>query len=1125
LVLVGGISCSRQQLPFDINESTLELLPSVGEAIELELTGGAWQTLRTDLDASWYLQLEVESGGVNLDLVVVGPTRETSQLGRSRRHGPTLVSVVAEEAGAYCFGILCAEPEDVVVPLTVRVVDSRPARAGDRDRVRAERLFAEAEALRLEYEADAGVAAIDRYRSALDLWKRAGELEEAARTGQRIGAVLERTGDLENALLHYQDGLALVREWGEPPLESQLLSAVAGVRLLLGDHKQAEEDCREALILAEQSGSHRGQALALNCLGEVDYHRGKLHGAVGFYRRALPLWQALGDHSGQAQTLLYLGYSHSDLSEFDRASSFYQRALSLWRLVPDRRGEAQTLIASGRLHFRIGEYQSALDAYNQAMQLVATMGDLVWQASVNAGLGSVYRQMGDHQQALVYWNRALGLFQKAGLRMAELEVLNTIGEIHLLSSDHVRAISNFERTLALSRELENRHWEANSLRLLGLAYQSMGESGRAVTHFKASLAIRQTVQDRRFEAYTHGNLGETYQSQGKIDLALLCFKRGLKLSRAARDRAGEAMGLFNLARTASQQGELAEARQHIEQTLQIAESLRSAIESRELRTSYLASIQVYFKLHIEVLMQLHRRHPSERFDTLAFETSERARARSLLDSLIEAGVDVRQGVDSELLAHERQLQRAIEANAERQMRLSSQAGSESETEALADEIHDLTIQLDQLQAKIRGKSPTYAALTQPEPLSLDKAQQQVLDDNTLVLEYSLGEERSYLWAVEHDAHFSIELAPRAEIEQACRDVYQLLTARLPIPDEPVRQYRPRVKEADASYWQAAGRLSDMLLAPVADRLTGKRIVVVGDGAMHYLPFAALPLPDRVAEQAPVIVENEVAYLPSVSAFAVHRAESIGREEPELAVAVLADPVFELDDPRLRAAAARRRQSIKTASNHQHWLSNLDLELLRGTGGGITRLTATRQEADAILAAAPEGATLRALDFDASREMALSPRLRQYQIVHFATHGIVNNEQPGLSGLIFSMVDEYGRPQNGFLRLHDIYNLDLPVDLVVLSACSSALGKPVEGEGLVGIMRGFMYAGARRIVASLWRVDDRATAALMSRFYREMLQNNRSPAAALRHAQLEMWRQTEWRHPFYWAAFVLQGEWQ
>jgi CHAT domain-containing protein len=189
------------------------------------------------------------------------------------------------------------------------------------------------------------------------------------------------------------------------------------------------------------------------------------------------------------------------------------------------------------------------------------------------------------------------------------------------------------------------------------------------------------------------------------------------------------------------------------------------------------------------------------------------------------------------------------------------------------------------------------------------------------------------------------------------------------------------------------------------------------------------------------------------------------------------------------------------------------------------LTATRQEADAILAAAPDGTTLRALDFDASREMALSPRLRQYRIVHLATHGIVNNEQPGLSGLIFSMVDEYGHPKNGFLRLHDIYNLDLPVDLVVLSACSSALGKPVEGEGLVGIMRGFMYAGARRIVASLWRVDDRATAALMSRFYREMLQNKRSPAAALRHAQLEMWRQSEWRQPFYWAAFVLQGEWQ
>jgi len=189
------------------------------------------------------------------------------------------------------------------------------------------------------------------------------------------------------------------------------------------------------------------------------------------------------------------------------------------------------------------------------------------------------------------------------------------------------------------------------------------------------------------------------------------------------------------------------------------------------------------------------------------------------------------------------------------------------------------------------------------------------------------------------------------------------------------------------------------------------------------------------------------------------------------------------------------------------------------------LAATRQEADAIVAAAGDKVTLKALDFDASRNTALGPELARYEIVHFATHGVFDNEDPGRSGIILSMFDGRGQAQDGFLRLRDIYGLQLSSQLVVLSACNTALGKPVRGEGLVGIVRGFMYAGAKRIVASHWKVDDEATGELMRLFYLEMLQKNRPAAAALREAQLTMLKQERWRAPFYWAAFVLQGEWQ
>ncbi|MDQ3253518.1 MAG: CHAT domain-containing protein, partial [Acidobacteriota bacterium] len=146
-------------------------------------------------------------------------------------------------------------------------------------------------------------------------------------------------------------------------------------------------------------------------------------------------------------------------------------------------------------------------------------------------------------------------------------------------------------------------------------------------------------------------------------------------------------------------------------------------------------------------------------------------------------------------------------------------------------------------------------------------------------------------------------------------------------------------------------------------------------------------------------------------------------------------------------------------------------------------------------------------------------------LHFATHGFLDPLHPENSGLMLSTVNRNGQTQNGFVELQDIYNLHAPVDLVVLSACRTALGKTVRGEGLIGLTRGFMYAGASRVVASLWKVDDEATAELMKRFYGNMLQQGMTPAAALRAAQNSIRQEPQWRSPYYWAAFTLQGEYR
>jgi CHAT domain-containing protein len=566
-----------------------------------------------------------------------------------------------------------------------------------------------------------------------------------------------------------------------------------------------------------------------------------------------------------------------------------------------------------------------------------------------------------------------------------------------------------------------------------------------------------------------------------------------------------------------------------------------------------------------------------------------------LESLTEVRADLRQGVDPTLLERERYLQQMLNAKAERQARFRDAPAKETEAKTLAKEISDLTTEFEHVQGQIRARSPRYAALTQPQPLGLQEIQQQVLDDDTLLLEYALGEERSYLWAVTPTTMTSHELPPRAEIGKAAGGVYDLLIARQPKPGETAQQYHARVAQAEGEYWQKAASLSEMVLGPVAGQLGSKRLLIVAEGALQYLPFGALPKPATevksekakgesqkggepgtqaggrrpgVEEQrpgaqdhvVPLMVEHEIVSLPSASVMAVLRRETAGREPAPKAVAVLADPVFEADDPRLPAVTSSRQpvepepvlpavshvvppssrtktpsgprasaSPLPSAASPARPLTELQRALrdVRVTRDGLAvpRLLSTRQEADAILSVTPPGEGWKAVGFDASRVTATSPELAQYRILHFATHGLINNEHPALSGLVLSLVDEQGRPQNGFLRLHDIYNLNLPAELVVLSACNTALGKDVRGEGLVGMVRGFMYAGAMRVVASLWKVDDEATAELMKRFYRHMLQEKMPAAAALREAQIEMWQQKRWRSPYYWAAFTLQGEWR
>ncbi len=667
---------------------------------------------------------------------------------------------------------------------------------------------------------------------------------------------------------------------------------------------------------------------------------------------------------------------------------------------------------------------------------------------------------------------------------------------------------------------------------------------QALYYHKQALPLSQAAGNKAVQATIFNNIGKAYNDLGNEQKALESYNQSLKLSQDIGNKEVETRVLYNLASLERSKNNLTTALTYIEGAIKIIEGLRTNINSQDLRTSYFAIVQEYYQLKTDLLMQLHKKDPSKGYNAEALHISERSRARSLIELLTEARANIRKGADPQLLAEERRLQSLLEARQKQLLSLSDNKANENQAAALKTEIENLLSQYRELQAKIRTTSPKYANLQYPEPLKLPQIQQQ-LDKDTLLLEYSLGEERSYLWAVTPNSIDSYELPGREAIEKSAGTFKELLR-KCQKPGLNCQKL-PAVQKAKdfQETTQAATELSKLILAPVAEKLGKKRLVIVADGALQEIPFAALtdltpqpsslpgkreqdkpPSPTRggaggEVPYQPLLVNHEIVNLPSVTAIATHRQELNKRQPAPKTLAVLADPVFAADDQRFTGKPPALGPELNVnRSSMQRAMKNLK------RSGLIPPLPGTRKEAEEILKLVSPSQSIHAYDFDANYNFANSKELKQYRFLQFATHGIVDTTNPELSGIVLSQIDKQGKPvEKGYLRLGDIFNLDLGAELVVLSACETGLGKDVQGEGLVGLTRGLMYAGAKTAVVSLWQVNDTATSQLMPQFYTAMLQQKTSPTTALREAQLKLWQQENWRNPYYWAAFTLQGEWR
>lgn len=800
-----------------------------------------------------------------------------------------------------------------------------------------------------------------------------------------------------------------------------------------------------------------------------------VRGARDLLLASLPLRRKSPDRFAEGDTYNDLGVITRWLGELEDARDHFERVPALKRTttIPN---DPLVMLTAGPVYWQLGELQKAIDTETAALEFWQTreFENREGQAYVRNILGQFALQLGDTTQALRHASEARRIYQSKGHLTGVVETTTRLGTVYDALGEQERALRLYREALALAETIHDRGGQANALLNMGKTLTALERRTEARQSLQKALAMLR--KGNRDETHVQLALGNAAKND---TAAIEAYRRVVELTDRSGDAAPRAEAQLAIARIQRDRGKLSAALQSLSAAQEIVEMLRVRIANPEVRASYLAARQKHYDLTIDVLMRMKRSDE-------ALDVSERARARALLDSLQIARIRDT-AVDAQLLEREEKLRQRVSGKATALTRLTAAQRDGAEGRVLRSEVESLLAQHQQVRGEIaRAGGGESAAVLRTHEV------QRLLDRETLVLEYALGESASYLWVIGRDSVRTFALPPKGTLDRLARRVIELVP-------------QTHKREVAVQAQLASQRLADAILGPARELLGRRRLAIVADGALQFVSFGTLP--DPAKPEQPLIVDHEVVTLPSASLLAVLR-KSPRDAAAQKTVAVFADPILQ-------------------TGNARNSVINADLMRSASAFGpsAFARLPHTREEAGRIAALVPPDKRLVALDYAASRATAMSGALEDFRIVHFATHGFINPEHPELSGLVLSLYDREGQSQDGFLRLADIYRVRLAADLVVLSACRTALGKDMQREGLVGLTRGFIAAGAPRVVASLWDVRDRATAELMERFYTHMLRDRMTPSSALRAAQVSMLRDPRFRAPFYWGAFVMQGEWK
>ncbi|HST22821.1 MAG TPA: tetratricopeptide repeat protein, partial [Blastocatellia bacterium] len=843
--------------------------------------------------------------------------------------------------------------------------------------------------------------ALRKLEEAKNLFLSVGETEEAARAFNRMGRLQLLLNTPNDALNSHHQALILIQLAHNPEVEVDSLNGLGSAYLYLQDMSHAEEFIRRALTLSEQSTYSFGQARALLTLSDFqNYDNHAL--ALQTAQSALALWQTLGDQRGMALTYAQIGRCCMAKNNLSDATQNYETALQLWRDLNNPFQQAEALIMQGFIEIRKGDWENSISFLTQAQSLLAEEVDPEKMGQISAGIAESFNENGMPETGIIHYQQALNYYRQTQNPHLIYYATWGIGTTYYRLGNYPEAISYLRQ--ALVGLIPDSLKAAQCYEYLGRVYIATGEYDLALQNLQSTLDIYTRTINPGDAAQIRGLIGQIFERQGQAKQAQQYYKQALETFNKLSDRVNQAAIYYALGRLELSNRNYNAAEDYLRQSIEATENIRRVSTSRDLTAAFSATVHERYEKYIDCLMRQHEAQPAQSLLVRAFETSELSRARSLAELLRTTQTNLIEGLDPKLAEQEKSFRQSLKVKEDEKVAMLGGTYKTEELVTLDTELAKLQAEYKQVSETIRARYPSYDQITTPRIWDLRQIQEQVIaDDQTVLLEYSLGSDKSYVWAVTRDGIKSYNLPSQALISEAAQKVYKLL-ATPPGPDM-AEELAPAVQE-----------LSRIVLSPVAAELDKHRIIIVADGALHYIPFQVLPAPS--ADNEPLVANYEIINTPSASILGDLRKEATQRQ-PAKVLAAFGDPVFASNYAQRRDAAGNEQSAAVQALEigpFEQALRDIELNKDSFDPSVIKPLFYAKRELANLRDAASGGESFVASGFAATREQLLNTDLTQYSILHFATHGLLDPRRPENSGLLLSTVNSDGQAQNGFVGL-------------------------------------------------------------------------------------------------------------